>query len=128
LQGAGFWKRLSAHNIDLLLLVGLYYLLSFFIKDNIILFFVCGLSYVIYHVLFELSEWRGSPGKKIIKICVVDHDGGRLKFFNSLTRNMAKVLSLAVFFFGFGMIDFNVRKKGLHDFIARSMVILGKTS
>ena len=118
---ASFWQRLLAHNIDLILLLGLFYLYSLFPYagyDAIVFFFI----YVFYHSAFELSPWKATPGKKWTKLKVINQNKRFDSFLAILIRNTFKILSLLIFFGGFAMINFNKQKKSLHDFMAGTVV------
>ena len=118
---ASFWQRLLAHNIDLILLLGLFYLYSLFPYtgyDSIAFFLI----YILYYSAFELSAWKATPGKKWMKLKVINQNNRFETFFAILLRNTCKILSLLIFFGGFAMINFNKQKKSLHDFIAGTVV------
>ena len=50
---AGFYPRMLAHNIDLIILLPLCYLMGYFVESNITLFILCGALYIIYHTIFD---------------------------------------------------------------------------
>jgi len=121
---AGFYPRMLAHNIDLVILLPLCYSIGYFVDNNLTLFGLCGLLYIIYHTLFEMSSWRGTPGKKILKIVViVESEVENLTFKQVLVRNVSKGLSALLFFAGFIMVFFDRKKRGLHDRMAGTVVI-----
>ncbi len=78
--------------------------------------------YLGYHTSFELSSWRATPGKKWAKIRVVGDEDNQI-VGKLIIRNAAKILSLILFFGGYIMIIFNVRRKGLHDYLAGTVVL-----
>lgn len=118
---ASFWQRLLAHNIDLILLLGLFYLYSLIpgVGFDAAIYF---LIYVFYYSIFELSNWKATPGKKWTKLKVVNHAGRFGSLIAIPLRNTTKIISLILFFAGFAMINFNKKKQGLHDFIAGTVV------
>ncbi len=123
----GFYPRMLAHNIDLLILLPFFYLISYFIPQNALLFSLCSLLYIIYHSIFEASGWKGSFGKKLQRIRVESGTGQKkLAFIQVLLRNAFKVLSTALFFSGFIMVIFDPKKRGLHDRMAGTVVIFGE--
>ena len=120
---AGFSKRLLAHNIDLIPILLFLYGLTFLIpKTDYDLFLYLGV-YLFYHIGFELSKWQGTPGKKWTGI-YVEYQKSEFPLPFLLLRNLCKILSLVLFFGGFIMILFNVRKQALHDYIAGTVVLL----
>ena len=121
-QYATFWQRLLAHNIDVLVILGLFYLYSLVPStkyDSIA--FIC--IYLLYYASFESSPWRATPGKKWTKLSVVPQRPTSNLFFAIILRNGLKILSLVVFFGGFIMISLNTKRQGLHDFIAGTVVL-----
>jgi uncharacterized RDD family membrane protein YckC len=53
-------------------------------------------TFLIYNVLFEISNFKATPGKLLCKIMVVDIDGKSLKIANSLIKNLGVCLSFYV--------------------------------
>jgi uncharacterized RDD family membrane protein YckC len=75
----------------------------------------------IYFVLFEISKWQGTIGKKLLKIKVTDINGQRITFKKATIRLFSKFLS-AQLLIGYIMIFFTSKKQGLHDLIAKTLV------
>ncbi len=78
---------------------------------------------IIYNSIGEVSPMKGSLGKKICGLVVVDTDGVGLTFPRSLLRSMGKVVSL--FFYGAGFISifFSEYRQALHDYFAKCYVV-----
>ncbi len=120
---AGFWPRLLAHNVDLLPILLLYYLASLIIpKSNYDYLFITGI-YFFYNILFEISPWSATPGKKWVKIRVASNDEKPLSFIQAVIRNFSKIISLLLLFGGFIAIIFTPKKKALHDYIGGTLVL-----
>lgn len=119
---AGFHQRLLAHNIDLLPILGLLYGVSFLVPKVGLDWLVFLIVYLGYHTCFELSSWRATPGKKWAKIRVAGDKDDQI-VTKLLIRNIARLLSLILFFGGYIMIIFNARRKGLHDYLAGTVVL-----
>lgn len=81
----------------------------------------------IYWILLENSIWQASIGKKIMGIKVTTSDGGRPNFFQTVSRNLLKILSGLILFFGFMMAGWSTKKQALHDKIPNMLVIKGKS-
>jgi uncharacterized RDD family membrane protein YckC len=141
---ATFWWRLVAYLLDM---VALYVILSlimvliamFFpteqiktylenfdtripmnqLKLNLIGFSVS----VIYNTLFEATPMRGSIGKKLCKMAVVDADGKGLSLGKAFIRNLSKFISGAALCIGYLNILWDEHRQGWHDQIARTYVI-----
>ncbi len=85
--------------------------------------FVILLIGLLYFPLFEASSMRGTPGKAICGLMVVDEDGNRISFLRSLGRNLGKILSSLILGIGFMMAGWTRRKQALHDMIASCLVV-----
>ncbi|SNS99673.1 Uncharacterized membrane protein YckC, RDD family [Ekhidna lutea] len=120
---AGFWKRLMAHNIDLLPILFLFYLMSFIIPRSDYDLMILGSIYLIYHIAFEASSWHATPGKKWTKIKVSSDSDRKVTTYQAIVRNLTKILSLLLFFAGFILIAFNTKRKALHDYIGGTLVL-----
>ncbi len=120
---AGFSTRLLAHNIDLIPILILLYGVSFIVPNEGYDLFLFSGIYLLYYIGFELSPWRGTPGKKWMKIKVTSIDQGKANAGKLIIRNLSKFISLILLFGGFIMITFSKRKQGLHDFIGGTLVL-----
>ncbi len=148
---AGFWRRLVAVCIDLVIfipilgfLLYLVYGASYFDEmlgaavrlrqgesGNNDLLAIHGIGDAIITnllpVLLVVYFWMrhlGTPGKLLLGCHIVDaNSGAPLSLKQSLLRNLGYVFSLLAFGLGFLWIAWDVRKQGLHDKIARSVVI-----
>lgn len=56
-------------------------------------------------------------------MAVVDLHGGRISFLRAPARYFAKILSTLILFIGYIMVAFTVRRQGLHDLIASTLVM-----
>lgn len=121
---AGFWIRLMAHNIDLMFLLPVFYLLSFLTPSNTQLYLLCGITAICYEVGFTGSKWGGTPGKQMLKIRVTIAPHENLSLLRSFLRTVLKLLSVFTLFIGYAVIAFHPKKRGLHDIIVGSNVIL----
>lgn len=97
---AGFWRRLSAFVIDLIILALIGYVLGFFIADTLVQLGSWGraLGFVLAVGYFGIQESRlcngQTPGKRMLNIAVVDAAGNSLPIAKSLLR--AAVYALPV--------------------------------
>lgn len=116
-----------AHNIDLVILLPFFYLIGHFENQNSLLIIYCTGLYIVFHALFEMTSWRGTPGKKLLKIRVLlESDSENLAFSQVVIRNASKILSALPFFAGFIMVFFDGKKRGLHDRMAGTVVIFAE--
>lgn len=77
----------------------------------------------LYYTIFECSGMRGTPGKWICSIKVVDEAGEQIGFGRSVGRNLGKYISGLILGIGFMMAGWTHRKQALHDKMARTLVV-----
>jgi uncharacterized RDD family membrane protein YckC len=78
---------------------------------------------VLYHTFMESSKYQASFGKLALELKVTDSEGEKLNFAKALLRNVSKVVSSAIVFFGYIMAGLTTRKQALHDIIAHTLVV-----
>jgi uncharacterized RDD family membrane protein YckC len=138
-QPANFWWRLLAYVIDYILcsvVVGMGFVLLGLITQfsgigiNVesnqyddLLGVIIMFTYFLYNAAFESTETRGSIGKLVCRLIVVDIEGKRIGFLKALSRNLAKILSSFLCGAGFLMILFNKNRQGLHDQLAKTYIV-----
>jgi uncharacterized RDD family membrane protein YckC len=77
----------------------------------------------VYYAWFESSKTGATPGKKLMRIRVVNTNGERITFLRALLRRVGKTVSGLVLYLGFLMILFTERRQALHDVIAGTLVV-----
>lgn len=77
----------------------------------------------IYWIVLEASVWQASLGKKIMGIQVVTENGERPDFFQCAARNILKLLSGIILFYGFLMAGWTDKKQTLHDKLSKALII-----
>nr|WP_294505316.1 RDD family protein [uncultured Rhodopila sp.] len=77
----------------------------------------------LYFAMFESSSMRGTPGKRLLGIRVVDETGGRIGFGRATGRYFAKILSASILLVGFMMAGWTRKKQALHDMVAGCLVV-----
>ena len=81
--------------------------------------------FVTYHS-YQLLFWTafgGTPGKRILKLRVVDAEGREIRFARALARTFGYVVSLGGCCIGFFLIPFDPLAQGWHDKIAGTYVV-----
>jgi uncharacterized RDD family membrane protein YckC len=129
---AGFWKRLISYILDFFVLclpiAAIQKLIFGNIDNNQIAFFdyrqtVNLFGWCIYYVLLETSKWQGTVGKKVKGLKVTNLEGGMVTVTQALTRYWMIVPACLLLFVGIIMIAFTDKKQGLHDKVAKVLVV-----
>ena len=88
-----------------------------------ILFAVSMLLGVTYETVF-VAKYGATPGKMACKIKVVVADGSPVSYGRALGRYFAKLISAAICLIGYIMAAFDEEKRGLHDRMCNTRVVL----
>jgi uncharacterized RDD family membrane protein YckC len=144
---AGFWRRLVAAILDqivltvgrafvygaivLMVYAGLYlfeikdqHTLIFAITGGCLWFLDIWLTWI-YFALMESSSLKGTLGKLALGIRVYHRDQTRaLTFEEATVRYFSKILSRMTLMVGYIMCAFSSRKQSLHDFVAKSVLVV----
>jgi len=106
MEYAGFWIRLGAWLIDVILL-------------SIISWGIVNVAYFI-----GLWAWRGQTlGQMVAHVQVVRTDGKPVDLRTAVLRYLGYIVCVLTLGIGFLMVAFDDRKQGLHDKIANTYVI-----
>jgi len=143
---ASFWRRVAAFLIDIIPLTILLSLIAYFFFgfdeliqnrfDNrhdhqaAIEFYTMRnlireltfIIWIIYSAAMECSPYQGTLGKILMGIKVVDDTGKPLSVSKAIARNLFKIVSYLPLSLGFIWALFNKRRKGWHDFFAKTLV------
>ena len=79
----------------------------------------------IYYTV-AIGIWGRTLGKVALKLKVVKPDGSRVSFMRAFGRSLAYILNYFTFGLAFLIIAFTNKKRGLHDYIADTIVIKTK--
>ena len=141
----GFWKRLFAFVVDYALFQGISFMFGvvFFYVFGImnpqafeseaavkatqeemitLLIFPLQIFFWLYCATME-SQKGATFGKIALGIHVIGLNGTKISFLYATIRHFSKFLSLLLVGFGFFMIAITDRKQGLHDLIAKTLVV-----
>jgi uncharacterized RDD family membrane protein YckC len=111
-----------AYNIDLLVLLPCYYLLSLAFSSNQLLIIACLLVTILYDAGFCASKWKGTVGKHWVKIVVVSKHGAQLTLLQSLLRTVLKLIFSFTLFIGYLVVALHPENKAIHDIILGTRV------
>ncbi|MCU0357333.1 MAG: RDD family protein [Cyclobacteriaceae bacterium] len=78
---------------------------------------------MLYFSLMESSQYQATVGKIVLGLKVTDEQGQKPDFVKALLRNLCKILSSLIFMVGYIMAGFTEKKQGLHDIIAKTLVV-----
>ena len=89
---------------------------------------VGGTAYAIWTVGYFVAFWSGlgagqTPGNRLMRFRVVAANGGEIRPARALLRCFGLLLAALPLFAGYVLIIFDRRRRGLQDFIARTLVI-----
>lgn len=117
---AGFWRRLAAYLVDATVTGVVGWILGYIGIFGIILAFIISMVYFV-----GFWAWQGqTPGKAALGVKIVRLDGTPIGIRIAILRFIGYIVSFVVLYIGFLMIAFHARKRGLHDIIAGTMVII----
>ncbi len=118
---AGFWIRFAAYIIDfiILLIPGIVLQLAVEAPAGNLLSFAVGL---VYTIGFWVAQ-GATPGKMAVGIKITTVDGEPIDFGKALLRYVGYIASALILLIGYLMIGFTREKRGLHDYIAGTVVI-----
>jgi uncharacterized RDD family membrane protein YckC len=122
LMYASLSRRLGAWFLDGFIL-GVMSVIAF----HILPFIGSVLIWFFYAPILEASAIRATLGKHLMGIQVADLMGRRISFKAALIRNVMKVVSTAILFIGYFFAIFSSRKQTLHDILADTVVVYGRS-
>jgi len=130
LRPAGLTSRFYAFLVDWMIRIGILYAVGLAaiamsgvgMALMMILFF--GLEWL-YPVVFELSRWGATPGKRVMGLKVVMDSGLPITPAASFTRNLLRVADFLPMLYGFAAASMLMRKdfKRLGDIAAATLVV-----
>ena len=143
---AGFWIRVGAYIIDAIIISVAQWIIfaafgvsmfgatsldpaaadAFATTGGIIAYAITTIGGILYFVLLESSAKQATVGKMALGLIVTDLSGNRISAARALGRYFAKILSALILLIGFIMVGFTEKKQGLHDMLARTLVVKGK--
>lgn len=78
---------------------------------------------IVFIIIFTATQYKGSPGKLICRIQVVNPDMSKISIGKSIGRYFSYILSGIILLVGFMMAGWNKEKKALHDMICNTRVV-----
>jgi uncharacterized RDD family membrane protein YckC len=122
---AGFWVRVLAAILDGLILSAAGWVLGRGVPSDD--YAVSGAVSIVlgwlYSAFLEAGPKQATLGKMVLGLIVTDEQGRRIDFARAAIRHFAKYLSAILLLIGFIMVAFDPRKQGLHDKLAKTLVL-----
>lgn len=128
---AGLGSRAAAAIVDTLIMVALALPILLPFRDgggvviDIILIALPFLLFFGYHIVFETTGRRQSPGKRLMGLRIVKSDGGPTSTVDSLIRNLVRLVDFlpALYLIGIITLFFTSRNQRLGDLAAGVVVV-----
>jgi uncharacterized RDD family membrane protein YckC len=117
----GFWLRVAAALIDTVIL-----LVPWFVLRNRLGRagpLVSAIGDWLYFALMESSYNQATLGKMACGLAVTDLEGRRISFGRATGRYFAQLLCALTLGLGYAMVGWTRQKRGLHDFVAGTLVV-----
>jgi uncharacterized RDD family membrane protein YckC len=81
------------------------------------------ITYLLYHTLLEQTSWKGSIGKKICGLRVVDANGQKLSLLKSAGRNLGAIVSINLYGIPFLGVFISEHKQPFYDKLTGAYMI-----
>ena len=131
---AGFWVRVAASIVDsiwqVILAYGPIIVIAIFdlmdVDGKLYLFSYIFVQFILPAIVTILFWYfyQATPGKMLVNIKIVDAVTlGRPNILQYCLRYIGYYLSIIVLLLGYFMVGFTKRKRGLHDYMARTVVV-----
>ena len=129
---AGFWVRLGAWAIDVVILlavqmgiIAIWPGFSEYFDSDTYLHWVDLLAFILSVLYYTVgvSVWATTVGKRLLGLYVLRPDGAKAGFGRALGRYFASILSGLIFAIGYLMIELRSDKRGLHDLMCDTAVV-----
>lgn len=85
--------------------------------------FLTTILVILYFTLMESSRFQATVGKMVLGLIVTDESGNKIDMTKALIRNLSKIISSLILCIGYIMVGFTEKKQGLHDIIAKTLVV-----
>ena len=120
---ANFGQRLGAYLIDVIVLA-IPYVVLLAIVDQVVAYLVALVLGVAYFAYFEGSPSGQTPGKKVLKIRVIDFTaGGPIGMGRALIRYVARIVSSIPCALGYLWMLWDREKQTWHDKLSSTVVV-----
>jgi uncharacterized RDD family membrane protein YckC len=91
--------------------------------DGSIAWYIAGAAWYLVYYWYSWAVDGKTPGQVVLGLRVVTRNGDDIGTGRALVRVVFFVISTAVFWLGFVPVLFDKRRRALHDFVARTVVV-----
>ncbi len=122
---AGFWVRVAAYCIDVLVLIGFELLIFcfYFVTGSFALGAIIFSIVILFYAPTMIVLYQATLGKMAVGLRVERSNGERVGFGRAFLREILIALSGYILFIGFITIPFTEKRQGLHDIILDTVVV-----
>ena len=93
---------------------------------EVIDFIYATIVWAVYYGYMEGSRFQATFGKQVLGLNVVNYNGGRISFLKAVERYLWGFISALPLGLGMFMIGWTKKKQGIHDMLAKCLVIRNK--
>ncbi len=111
------WKRIIAFIFDMFLILPITNFLMRFGS------WIPAVLTAIYFIGCELSPWKGTVGKRMMSMKVLDDKQGKVDVLRLIIRYITKIISLTLLGIGYWPLLFGSKKRPIPDRLSHTMVI-----
>ena len=120
---AGFWRRLGAFLIDLMMLSVIRGAVATMAAGGASTGAAIDIFSFFYFAGMESSQRQATVGKMALGVVVTDVSGRRISILAGAGRTLSKIVSVLALGIGFLMVAIRADKRGLHDIMAGTVVV-----
>jgi uncharacterized RDD family membrane protein YckC len=123
---AGFWIRVAASFIDGIIV----FIPAFFLglvsavaglNESVAKFFVVIIVFGLF--IYMIMKYQATPGKMALGLIIVSDNLERVTLGQVMLREIVGKFLSSILYIGYIMVAFTQKKQGLHDMIAKTLVI-----
>jgi len=103
MEYVGFWKRLGAMLVDLLLFIpamALYFLLLTHSPQAYVAVTLLMFLFSLFFYIYLVKEYEGTPGKLVAGIKIIQQDGSRITYREAILRSAIWLVPWTIYTFG----------------------------
>lgn len=132
---AGLWRRYAAFMIDFPLSLVMAMAMTMLIQavlprtwffGGLVTLATMVITQMAYFMVFECSNWKATPGKRFLKLRVIDKRGQKISYLKSFVRLLIGMASMLLLL-GFLMVGLNRKRQSFADRMLSTLVVRKKS-